>query len=60
MTDFLEIDDNKKTINTMNLEDFSVDDLNKYVFELKKEICRVGEEIKKKRKFLNDAQKFFD
>ena len=60
MTDFLEIDDNKKTINTMNLEDFSVDDLNKYVLELKTEIYRVEEEIKKKRKFLDDAQKFFD
>ena len=60
MTDFLEIDDNKKTINTMNLEEFSVDDLNKYVLELKKEICRVEEEIKRKRKFLDDAQKIFE
>jgi len=60
MTDFLEIDDSKKTINSMNLEDFSVEDLNKYLFELKKEIGRVERELEKKRKFLNDAQKFFN
>ena len=60
MIDFLEIDENKKTINTINLEDFSLEDLNKYILELKKEISRVEEELKKKRKFLDDAQKFFN
>ncbi len=59
MNDFLEIDEKKKTINKINLEDFSVEDLNTYVYELKNEISRAGEEIKKKRKFLKNAQNFF-
>jgi len=59
MNDFLEIDEKKKTLNTMNLEDFSVEDLNIYVLELKNEIKRVEEEFHKKRKFLEDAQKLF-
>ena len=59
MDDFLEIDVKKKTINSLNLDDFSVDDLDKYILELNKEILRVKEEINKKNKLKKEAQKFF-
>ena len=59
MDDFLEIDVKKKTINSLNLDDFSVEDLDKYIFELNQEILRAKEEINKKNKLKKEAQKFF-
>ena len=59
MDDFLEIDEKKKTINSLNLDDFSVEDLEKYISELNKEILRVKEEINKKNKLKKEAQNFF-
>ena len=59
MDDFLEIDEKKKTINSLNLDDFSVEDLEKYTSELNKEILRVIEEINKKNKLKKEAQQFF-
>ena len=59
MDNFLEIDEKKKTINSLNLDDFSVEDLEKYILELKNEIKRADEEIVKKNKTKIDAQKFF-
>ena len=59
MDDFLEIDEKKKTINTLNLDDFSVEDLDKYILELNKEILRVKEEINKKNMLKKEAQNFF-
>jgi len=59
MDDFLEIDEKKKTINTLNLDDFSVEDLDKYILELNKEILRVKEEINKKNILKKEAQNFF-
>ena len=59
MDDFLEIDEKKKTINLLNLDDFSVEDLDKYILELNKEILRVREEINKKNKLKKEAQKLF-
>ena len=59
MDDFLEIDEKKKTINSLNLDDFSVEDLDKYILELNKEILRVKEEINKKNKLKKEAQIFF-
>ena len=59
MDDFLEIDEKKKTINTLNLDDFSVEDLDKYILELNKEILRVKEEINKKIILKKEAQNFF-
>ena len=59
MDDFLEIDEKKKTIKTLNLDDFSVEDLDKYILELNKEILRVKEEINKKNKLKKEAQTFF-
>ena len=40
--------------------DFSIEDLNKYRIELKNEIKRVDEENLKKKKLINEAQKFFN
>ena len=34
MSEFLEYDENKKSIKTLNLDDFSVEDLDKYTLEL--------------------------
>ena len=59
MNEFLEYDEVKKTIKPLNLDDFSIEDLNKYKIELKNEINRVKEEISKKERLLNEAQKFF-
>ena len=59
MDDFLEIDEKKKTINLLNLDSLSVEDLDKYILELNKEILRVKEEINKKNKLKKEAQKFF-
>ena len=59
MDDFLEIDEKKKTINSLNLDDFSVEDLDKYILELNNEILRVKEEINKKNKLKKEAQNFF-
>ena len=59
MNEFLEYDEVKKTIKPLNLDDFSIEDLNKYIIELKNEINRVKEEISKKERLLNEAQKFF-
>jgi len=59
MDDFLEIDEKKKTINLINLDDFSVEDLEKYILELENEVLRVKKEIIKKNKLKTEAQKFF-
>ena len=59
MNDFLENEESKKTINAINLDDFSIEDLNKYIIELKEEIIRVEKEIEKKSDLISKAQKFF-
>jgi len=59
MDDFLEIDEKKKTVKTLNLDEFSVEDLDKYILELNKEILRVNEEINKKNRLKKEAQNFF-
>ena len=59
MTDFFEIDDKNKTIKTLNLDDFSIEELKQYILELKKEIDRVSVEINKKDSVKNNAEKFF-
>ncbi len=59
MNDFLENEESKKTVKVLNLDDFSVEDLNKYINELKDEIYRVKKEVKKKSDLLIEAKKFF-
>ena len=59
MNEFLEHDESKKSIKSINLDDFSVEDLDKYILELKNEIDRVNIEKVKKKKLINDAENIF-
>ena len=59
MNEFLEYEENKKSIKSLNLDDFSVEDLNKYTSELKDEIDRVNMEKVKKRKLITEAENIF-
>ncbi len=59
MDDFLEFDEVKKTIKSISLEDFSVEDLEKYIDELEKEIERVKKELIKKNQIQEEAKKYF-
>tara|TARA_B100002051_G_scaffold271255_2_gene305614 strand:- start:857 stop:1039 length:183 start_codon:yes stop_codon:yes gene_type:complete len=59
MTDFFEIDENKKTLRIINLDDLSIDDLNQYLGELNQEIDRVKGEILKKNNYKKSAEKLF-
>ena len=59
MDDFLEFDSNKKVVKSINLDDFSVEDLRKYINELENEIKRAEAEVIKKNKLQLEAQKFF-
>ena len=59
MTDFFEIDEKQKTVKILNLDDFSVEDLQNYISELQTEMLRVKDEIKKKEDLKLNAEKFF-
>ena len=59
MTDFFEIDEKQKTVKILNLDDFSIEDLQNYTSELVNEISRVKDEIKKKENSKLNAEKFF-
>ena len=59
MNEFLEYGESKKSIKSLNLDDFSVEDLDKYIFELKNEIDRVNIEKVKKKKLISDAENIF-
>ena len=59
MTDFFEVDEKQKTVKILNLDDFSIEDLQNYISELQTEILRVKDEIKKKENSKLNAEKFF-
>jgi len=59
MTDFLEINKKEKTIKSLNLDDLSIDNLKKYIFELQEEINIAQEEIGLKESSINEAEKYF-
>ena len=59
MNEFLEYEENKKSIKSLNLDDFSVEDLDKYTSELKDEIDRVNMEKAKKKKLISEAENIF-
>ena len=59
MTDFLEFEENKKTIKKLNLEDLSIKNLKEYILELEQEIMRVKGEIELKNNSINEAEKYF-
>tara|TARA_B100000676_G_C17232585_1_gene414612 strand:- start:275 stop:457 length:183 start_codon:yes stop_codon:yes gene_type:complete len=60
MDNFFEVDEKKKTVKSINLDDFSIEDLDKYKTELNKEILRVNSEIEKKNKLKSTAEKYFN
>ena len=59
MNEFLEYEENKKSIKSLNLDDFSIEDLDKYTSELKDEINRVNLEKIKKKKLISEAENIF-
>ena len=59
MNEFLEYEESKKTIKSLNIDDFSVEDLDKYTLELKDEIDRVNMEKVKKKKLISEAENIF-
>ena len=59
MTNFFEVDEKHQTVKILNLDDFSVEDLQNYISELQIEILRVQDEIKKKENLKLNAEKFF-
>ena len=59
MSDFLEFDDEKKIVKSINLDDFSIEDLREYIIKLEEEIKRAELEIKEKKKSQEEAKKFF-
>ena len=59
MTNFIEFDENTKAIKSISLEDFSIEDLEEYILNLVNEQERAKEEIKKRLKTKEEAQKFF-
>ena len=59
MNEFLEYAESKKSIKSLNLDDFSVEDLDNYILELKNEIDRVNIEKVKKKKLISDAENIF-
>ena len=59
MTEFLEIEEKKKTIKKLNLEDLSLENLKEYILELEQEIMRAKGEIELKNNSINEAEKYF-
>ena len=59
MNEFLEYEESNKSIKSLNLDDFSVEDLDKYILELKDEIERVNAEKVKKKKLISEAENIF-
>ena len=59
MNEFLEYEENKKSIKSLNLDDFSIEDLDEYILELNEEIDRVNMEKVKKKKLISEAESIF-
>jgi hypothetical protein len=59
MNSFLEFEEDKKTIKSINLDNFSIEDLEEYIDGLRLEVKKAEEEIKQRIKTKGEAQKFF-
>jgi len=59
MSSFLEFEEAKKKIKSINLDDFSIEDLEEYIDSLVLEVKKAEEEIKKRIKTKEEAKKFF-
>ena len=55
----MEFDEETKILKSINLEDFSIEDLEDYIESLQLEINRSESEIKKRVLTKKEAQKFF-
>ena len=56
---FIEFDEKTKVLKSINLDDFSIEDLEEYIDNLLNETNRAKAEIKKKLITKEEAQKFF-
>ncbi len=59
MDSFMEFNEDTKVLKSINLDDFSIEDLEEYIQDLSLEISRSKEEIKKRIKSKEEAQIFF-
>ena len=59
MSSFLEFEEDNKKIKSINLDNFSIEDLEVYIDGLKLEVKKAEEEIKQRIKTKEEAQKFF-
>ena len=59
MDDYLEFEKDTKLLKSINLDDFSIEDLREYIEQLKREIVRVKSELDKKQKPQIEAKKYF-
>ena len=59
MSDYLEFENETKALKSINLDDFSIEDLKEYMDELTIELGRVKIEMKKKLRFQSEAQNLF-
>ena len=59
MINFFKSNQDKAVIKSINLDDFSIEDLENYILELSLEVKRAELEIKKRLKTKEVAQNFF-
>ena len=59
MEDYLEFDKNTKALKSIDLDSFSVEELEEYINQLTIEIQRVNKELGKKLKLQDEANKYF-
>ena len=59
MDDYLEFKKDTKLLKSINLDDFSIEDLEEYIKQLKREIERVKVDLEKKQKTQIEAEKYF-
>ena len=55
----MEFEEDKKTIKSINLDSFSIEDLQEYIDSLMLEVQKAEEEIKKRIKTKEEADTFF-
>ena len=59
MDDYLEFEKDTKLLKSINLDDFSIEELREYIEQLKREIVRVKSELDKKQKTQIEAKTYF-
>ena len=59
MDDYLEFDKDSKKLQSIELDDFSIEDLKEYIEQLRNEIERVKKNLEIKVKSQKNAEKYF-